>query len=115
MKNGNGVITQLVPNMPDASARSYSLPPVDPDGSTLLVRIVGSAGLCVLRYHTWLYETLRAEMARNAFTYPTKGIKLLLLPTNCKQKRISCTGAVDVYRWEAKRDATRKPVYGTDP
>jgi len=68
----------------------------------------------LLQYHAWLYENLGAEMARNAYTYQSKGIKALL-PTNCKQDPASCAGTVDVYRWVAKADATSAKVYGTDP
>jgi hypothetical protein len=74
----------------------------------------GCASKDLLRYQTWLFETLGAEMARNAFIYHTKNIKPLL-PESCKQEPTSCAGTVDVYRWVAKGDTTRKPVYGTDP
>ena len=68
----------------------------------------------LLRYQSWLYESLGEEMALNAFTYHTKGIKPLL-PDNCKQEPASCAGTVDVYRWMARGDVKSKPVYGTDP
>lgn len=74
----------------------------------------GCATRDLLRYQTWLYETLGVEMARNAFTYHAKGIKPLL-PASCKKEPTSCAGTVDVYRWVAKSDATNKPIYGTDP
>jgi hypothetical protein len=74
----------------------------------------GCATKDLLRYHAWLNENLGVEMARNAFTYHSKGIKPLL-PSSCKQEPTSCAGTVDVYRWVARLDATNQPVYGTDP
>jgi hypothetical protein len=74
----------------------------------------GCATKDLLRYHAWLNETLGAEMARNAFTYHSNGIKPLL-PASCKQEPASCAGTADVYRWVAKLDSTSQPIYGTDP
>lgn len=74
----------------------------------------GCASKDLMRYQTWLFETLGVEMARNAFIYHTKNIKPLL-PESCKQEPASCAGTADMYRWVANGDTTRKPVYGTDP
>jgi hypothetical protein len=74
----------------------------------------GCATKDLLRYHSWLNEALGAEMARNAFTYHSNGIKPLL-PASCKQEPASCAGTADVYRWVAKLDSTSQPIYGTDP
>jgi hypothetical protein len=68
----------------------------------------------LVRYHAWLYESLGTEMARNAFTYHSKGIKPLL-PESCKRDPGSCAGTAEVYRWQARDTAGGKPVYGTDP
>lgn len=114
VQNDNFIITQLVHNMPDASARPYSLRAFIWTVLVCLFVLSGAPAFACCATSPGCTRPWGAEMTRNAFTYHTKGIKPLL-PANCKQEPTSCAGTVDVYRWVAKRDATSKPVYGTDP
>jgi hypothetical protein len=66
------------------------------------------------QYRTWLFESLGAEMARNAYANNSEGIKPLQ-PASSKRAPSSCAATLDMYRWQALDNAAARPVYGTDP